>query len=286
MDLNINNITFIIVCFKSKKVIHNCIKSLPINCKKIIIENSKDLKLKETLEGNYDNIEVLINENLGMGASNNIGIKKSKTQFAFILNPDTVFRQDTFTNLVRTASKIEDFDILSPIHSKKDYPNYSTKKKSNNFQTNILEVDSVDGFSMLINKNNFKDQNYFDESFFLFLENDDLCLRTKKRNGNIYIIEDALIDHLGGSSSYQDMEKDIEYLRNWHWMWSKFYYNKKHYSYLKAFFKVSINFVSAIIKSLFYIFILNFHKSKIYQMRFLGLFNSLCGKKSFYRLKD
>lgn len=286
MDLNINNITFIIVCFKSKKVIHNCIKSLPINCKKIIIENSKDLKLKEILEGNYDNIEVLINENLGMGASNNIGIKKSKTQFAFILNPDTVFRQDTFTNLVRTASKIEDFDILSPIHSKKDYPNYSTKKKSNNFQTNILEVDSVDGFSMLINKNNFKDQNYFDESFFLFLENDDLCLRTKKRNGNIYIIEDALIDHLGGSSSYQDMEKDIEYLRNWHWMWSKFYYNKKHYSYLKAFFKVSINFVSAIIKSLFYIFILNFHKSKIYQMRFLGLFNSLCGKKSFYRLKD
>ena len=89
MKLNLNNITFIIVCFKSENVIYNCLNSLPKECKKIVIENSKNIKLKNDLETNYDNIEVLINDNLGMGASNNIGISMAKTNFVYILNPDT-----------------------------------------------------------------------------------------------------------------------------------------------------------------------------------------------------
>ena len=83
MDLNLNNITFIIVCFRSNKVIYNCIDSLPKGSKKIIIENSNDINLKKDLESKYDNIEVIMNENLGMGASNNIGIKS--------INPNRVF---------------------------------------------------------------------------------------------------------------------------------------------------------------------------------------------------
>ena len=85
MDLNLKNITFIIVCFRSEKVIYNCLDSLPKNSKKIIIDNSKDINLKNDLELKYDNIEVILNENLGMGTSNNIGIKKSNTQFVYII---------------------------------------------------------------------------------------------------------------------------------------------------------------------------------------------------------
>ena len=93
MDLNLKNITFIIVSFKSDKVIYNCLNSLPKNSNKIIIENSKDINLKKDLESKYDNIEVILNENLGMGASNNIGIKGSKTQYVYILNPDVTFKK-------------------------------------------------------------------------------------------------------------------------------------------------------------------------------------------------
>ena len=80
MNLNLNNITYVIVTFKSEKIIHECINSLPIDSNKIVIENSKNINLKKELESKYDNIEVIINENTGMGASNNIGIKKSKTK--------------------------------------------------------------------------------------------------------------------------------------------------------------------------------------------------------------
>ena len=114
MDLNLNNITFIIVTYKSYKVIYNCIDSLPKNSNKIIIENSKDINLKKDLESKYDNIEVILNENVGMGASNNLGIIKSKTKYAFIINPDVIFKNDTFEKLIQSARTINDFAILSP----------------------------------------------------------------------------------------------------------------------------------------------------------------------------
>ena len=67
MNLNFKNITFVIVTFKSEKIIYECINSLPKDSNKIVIENSKNIKLKRELETKYDNIEVIINENLRYG---------------------------------------------------------------------------------------------------------------------------------------------------------------------------------------------------------------------------
>ena len=280
MDLNLKNITFIIVSFKSEKVIYNCLDSIPNVSNKIIIENSQDINLKKDLESKYDNIEVILNKNLGMGASNNIGIKISQTQYAYVLNPDVTLRKNTLDNLIHSTKNLEDFAIISPLNSDLDYPNYKNEKEKNE---NIIEVSSIDGFSMIINKKKFNDDYFFDENIFLYLENDDLCLRTKEKMGNIYIIKNSLIDHLGASSSNKDQNRELEYLRNWHWMWSKFYFNKKHYGYLNAFKKVFLNLISAKIKFIFYLITLNSHKRKIYQMRISGILNSMFGKRSWYR---
>ena len=103
MNLNFKNITFVIVTFKSEKIIYECINSLPKDSNKIVIENSKNINLKRELEIKYDNIEVIINENIGMGASNNIGIKKSKTKYAFIINPDVQFNDDTLKKIFEVS---------------------------------------------------------------------------------------------------------------------------------------------------------------------------------------
>ena len=66
MEINLNNITFIIVSYKSNEVIFDCVNSLPSKSKKIVIENSNNKKLKNDLISKYDNIEVIMNENLGM----------------------------------------------------------------------------------------------------------------------------------------------------------------------------------------------------------------------------
>ena len=283
MNLNLKDITFVIVTYKSEEVINTCLNSLPKQSQKIIIENSKNINLANYLKKNYDNIEVIINENIGMGASNNIGIKKSKTKYAFIINPDTKFNNDTLQNIFEASESMDDFAILSPINSDPNYPNYEISIDNKNINENIISVDYVDGFSMLINKENFKDEDFFDENFFLYLENTDLCLRTKKRGQNIFIIKNSFIDHAGAGSI---VSKDLEYLRNWHWMWSKFYFNKKHYGYFNAFSKIISNLLSAMIKYVFYLILFNSHKKKIYLMRVCGLYNSIIGKKSWLRIND
>ncbi len=283
MKLDLNNITFIIVSFKSENVIHSCLNSLPKISKKIVIENSRNIKLKEELESKYDNIEVLINHNIGMGASNNIGILQSKTQFAYILNPDTKLNVSTIDKLIEAADKIVDFAILSPLCSDSRFPNYKIYEKKSNLNNNIIEVDTIDGFSMLINKSKFNNS-FFDENIFLYLENDDICLRARKNNQKIYIVKNSLIDHLGASSSNIKDSYEFDLLRNWHWMWSKFYYNKKHSGFLLSTIKIFPNFLSAIIKYIIYLLLFKNQKKKIYKMRLLGIINAFIGKKSFYRI--
>ncbi len=286
MNLNLKEITFIIVSYKAKKVIYNCINSLPKFSKIIVIDNSSDQYLKSDLESKYDNIEVILNDNNGMGEANNIGLKKTNTKFAFILNPDVTFKENTFQKLEEAFNDIEDFSILSPIHEDKSFPNYTISKKYKFMNENIFEVDAVDGYSMIINKNKFNEEDYFDENFFLYLENVDLCLRQKKKNQKIYIVKNSEIKHIGSYTSKLDETGNIEYLRNWHWMWSKFYFNKKHYGYLIALLKTFGNFLSAIFKYLYYSLMFNKHKKNIYKMRFLGLISSIIGKKSYLRPKN
>ena len=208
MNLDLKEITFVIVSYKAKKVIFDCINSLPKFSKIIVIENSYDQELKKELESKYDNIEVILNENIGMGASNNVGIKKSNTKYVFILNPDVVFKEDTFSKLLESVKKISDFCIISPINENSSFPNYVIRKNYNDTISNIIEVDTVDGFSMLINKSKFNDEEYFDENFFLYLENTDLCLRQKNKKEKIYIFKNSKIQHLGAYAIKQDLSNN------------------------------------------------------------------------------
>ena len=284
MTLSLNNLTFIIVTFKSDHIINECIKSLPKDSNIIIIENSNNRELKKKLEVKYSKINVITQENSGMGSANNKGIKLCKTDYAFVINPDVKFYENTMQELISLSSKYNDYSILAPISDDTKYLNYKIKnKKIKNDNPDFLNVDSVDGYAMLINKKRFGDNIYFDENFFLYLENDDLCLRKKKENNKIYVAKKAKIHHLGGKSHSINHEKEIEFSRNWHWMWSKFYFNKKHYGFPKALLKSLPTLITSIIKFFYYFLICNKFKRKIYVMRFLGLINSMFGKKSWYR---
>jgi N-acetylglucosaminyl-diphospho-decaprenol L-rhamnosyltransferase len=280
MKLNLDDITFIIVTYKSENIIQNCLNSLPKNSKKIIIENSNNYKLEKDLKSKYDNIEVIVSNNIGMGAGNNLGLKACKTNYAFVLNPDTKLYNKTLSNFIRALDNVSEFTLASPLNDNKDFPNY--KKVNSSINKNILSVESIDGFSMLFNLRKFKDQNFFDENFFLYLENDDLCLRIRKKNEHIYVVTDSLINHKGGINR----SLQFEYLRNWHWMWSKFYFNKKHYGFLNAIAKISTNLSTACFKYLIYFFLLNSHKKQIYKMRLCGIIASVFGKKSSFRVDN
>ena len=290
MSISRQNLTLVIVTFKSQHIIDQCIQSIDSNIKIIVVENSKDKNFKNYLEKKYNNVScVLSNDNIGMGAGNNIGIKHAKSDFVLILNPDVILFKDTIDNLINEAKQLRNFAIISSISDNKEFPNFSIKKKEHTDYKKNFEVDSVDGYCMLINKKRiksmFKDDIFFDEKIFMYLENDDLCKRVKENNEKIFIVPTSKIKHLGARGVSNIFHREVELSRNWHWSWSKFYFSKKHKGYLYALVEGLPKLVSSTIKFFFYYIIFKKFKSKIYYNRTLGLFNSMLNRSSWYRPK-
>ena len=289
MSITRQNLSVIIVSYKSEYVIENCINSIDNEIEIIVIDNSDDDVLKKKIESKYKNVKYFLSKkNLGMGAANNLGIKKINRDFAFILNPDVTLKSNSINEILIASKEFDNFGIIAPLSNKDQYPNYILKEGHNFDPVKPFKVKSVDGYAMILNLKKLKkinNFNFFDENFFLYLENEDLCKRLIEINEDIYVIPKSRIDHLGGKAVDPKYRNEIEYLRNWHWMWSKFYFNKKHYGYAIAVLKIFKNLISAKIKFFYYLITLNTFKRKIYQMRLLGLISSMIGKNSYYRPK-
>ena len=273
------DLTIVIVSFKSEDILHRCIKSIDKKYPIIVVENSIDKKLKLELEQKYLNVNcILPKENLGYGGGNNLGLSKVKTNYTLILNPDVILMENSIENFFITVSKFPNFGIIAPISANERYDNFNHEK-----DINIKEVENVKGFAMFFNMKNLKKSNFFDDNFFLYLEEIDLCKRVRLMDVKIFIDPSIKVEHFGGTSHASKINKPMELSRNWHWMWSSFYFNKKHYGYLFALIKIFPKFFSSLFKFIFYLIIFKKDKSDIYKYRLLGIINSVLLKKSWYR---
>jgi len=221
----------------------------------------------------YQNLNYkIMPSNYGYGKANNFGIRMSNTDYIFILNPDAKFEKNSFDKFINILID-KDFCIAAPT-------DLNEAKKIDFKENDLINVDTVKGFAMLLKKSSF--ENFFDENFFLYLEEIDLCLRITKNKGNIFLVNAPVI-HLGGASHGDRSDIEMEKSRNWHWMWSKFYFNKKHYGYFFAIYKTLPNFINSIFKYIYYNLLNKKDKKEISRMRVLGLLNSYMLKKSSYR---
>jgi N-acetylglucosaminyl-diphospho-decaprenol L-rhamnosyltransferase len=289
MSISRQNLSIVIVTFKSEVVIHECIKSIDKDIKIIVIENSNNTQFKNELEATYKNVSCFLSyDNLGMGSGNNLGIKKTKTDFVLILNPDVILENTTINELIIASEKISDFAIMAPISSNINYPNYKLESNQKFIIKNEypFKVKSIDGFAMLFNKKKLDKiiyEDYFDENFFMYLENDDLCKRIVDAKEYIYVAPNSKIKHLGGKAVNNKYKNEVEFARNWHWIWSKFYFNKKHYGYFVAFLEGFPKLFTSLIRYIFYSLVHNKVKKKIYLNRISGFINAAINKRSWYR---
>ena len=231
------------------------------------------------MEKEFSNVECIITGgNLGYAKGNNIGLERVRTKYALILNPDATLHTTTLENFFQTTSQIPDFAIMAP------YIQTNAEWKENKSSTPIV-VSNVKGFAMFLNLSEFKKVGFFDESFFLYFEDIDLCKRLVSQNKKIYLVPSIKINHLGGQSHDSVDNEEIELSRNWHWMWSTFNYHKKHKGFLISFLIVSPKLIYAVFKILLCALLLNKKKKDIYYQRYSGLMNAIMGKSSWYRPK-
>jgi GT2 family glycosyltransferase len=281
------DVTFLIVTFKSGESIHRCVDLIPKKYPILVIENSADNFFKSDLEKKYNNVKcILAGENAGFGKASNIGLNLVKSKYAFLINPDTLLTPNTIEQLIHYSQEINDFTLLSPVMEDPEDKNYRIYKKKflpiNTLE--YLEVDFIKGFAMFFNMSKFKSIGFFDEKIFLYFEEDDLCRRVRKLNQKIYVIFSSKITHAGGQSHNKEFNEEIDHSRHWHHMWSYYYYNKKHFTFLCALLITFDKFISYFLRVLFYTLLFNKNKKK-YKQRLSGLLNSYMGKPSWYRPK-
>ena len=95
------SLTIVIVTYKSNHLIQKMIKSIPEKFKVLIIENSLDKNLKNSLENNFRNVEVLLpKENLGYAGGINFGVKQAKTNHVLCLVADVIFDYKSFNEMM------------------------------------------------------------------------------------------------------------------------------------------------------------------------------------------
>ena len=277
--MSLKDITVVITSFKSGNKIFDCINSISPEIKIMVIENSNDKDLKIKLNKDYKNVEcILSKENLGYAKGNNLGLKNVYTKFALIINPDAKLEKNAINNFFISAKSKPNFSIISPMIQEGQ-----SEKNLIKIENNLIEVETVKGFAMFLNLEQFEEIGFFDDNFFIYFEEIDLCRRLRYKNKKIYLDSNIIVYHPEGGSHDDDINFEMELSRNWHWMWSTFYFHKKYDGFLFSFLKILPKLFSALFKFFIYLLMLKKEKKKIYYSRLSGLINSILLKKSWYR---
>ena len=291
-DISINILTY----RTDKKILDDCIRSINISVPINIIENSKKFIDKNRYKKINKNIKVFCTgKNSGYARGHNYGLSKVKTRYVLICNPDVIFDNDYFKNIKIYLRKDINFHVIGSQYKKKNMnrPAYGL------FKLNMInpdlpikfkglqKVDWVVGCTMLIDMKRFSQKDIFDKNFFLFYEENDLCKRIKSIGGYVYSSNKLIINHFGGKGSFAvnpNLKLDYIKLRNWHLMWSSFYFQKKYNGFFISLIMHSLTLIKSFLK---FILFFIFRKKESYTKhlyRFLGLTNSIIGKSSSFRI--
>jgi N-acetylglucosaminyl-diphospho-decaprenol L-rhamnosyltransferase len=272
--------TIILISYKSEKLILNFIRKLPKLIPIIIIDNSNSFLLEDGIKKKYSNLEVFIKKNNGVSSALNYAVKKVKTKYFLQISPDIIFNHNDILIYKKLANKLNDeFAAIGPrfLNVKKKSHKQISKEK------NYDSIDSIHGSCMFINTSCYKKIGCFDDNFFLYFEETDYCYRGKKINYKSYQTNRSKVISAGRSVDLSMDNEKISNILSWHFIWSKFYFNKKK----NGKFISLIIFLPIVIRIIFKIILnrlLNNKKqSKKYQTRYDGLVNSIKGNKSYLR---
>ncbi|MFD2231730.1 glycosyltransferase family 2 protein [Alkalimarinus sediminis] len=263
-------LTIVIVSYNSFTTITHCLDEL-ITSKQfsiMIVDNASPDGSGQKLALKYPNITLIqLPENLGYGSAANRALEHIDTKYSLLLNPDVLANSQLINNLLSSACSLKNFTVLSPATEKADF----VKK-------GVVDKDWTLGAAMLFNMEKLRKVGFFDENFFLFFEETDLCYRIKSIGEKILLDSDIYIEHLEGQSSTPSNK--VEYLKYWHYGWSEVYFNDKHD--LNKGKKNSLRVVLTCLRK--YLFTLSISKKASYKARFLGGLSYLRGFSSNKRL--
>lgn len=272
-----NNIqvSIIIVNYNVEKELLDCVRSIKnalikVNFELIVVDNSQKKMVNPDLKKIFPIVKYIkTQKNKGFGAGNNIGAKVAQGEYLFFLNPDTKVFKNTIEQLVNAFKQDTSIAVVAPLildKNKNPYLVQGTKTQTpfaamfshsaihtifpnnpiatryflkNWNRKNEINVSVVPGSAFMIKRDIFEKIGGFDEQYFLYFEETDLCLQIERQRLKLVIQPKAYVIHLAGKSTQSINRKQIL-------AQSRFYYFKKNFGTFPA---LLVEFVSRVGKS-------------------------------------
>ncbi len=179
--------------------------------------------------------------NLGFGAANNLGLREATTPYALLLNPDCEVSAAKVLELLAVAHQHPDAALVAPQLLREsgaaeiNYRWPSTRWRSRGPGADALCcVGFACGAALLLNLRVMREVGFFDEAFFLYYEDDDLCKRVFDARRAILLVPSVTLVHASRGSVRGTQPWRAEYLRGYHHAQSKLLFTAKHESAARA----------------------------------------------------
>ena len=223
------NITISIVNYNAGEYLIKCLESLKnvaneLSFDVFVVDNKSSDGSIEAAQRKFPNFNFILNkENLGFGKAHNVVLKKAKTPYVLTLNPDCEVLEGTLKYVFKfmeknpdvgvSTCKIEKADGSLDIASHRGFPTpwasflYFFLKNDRLYHLTdrpmdkIHEIDSGVGAFLFLKKAVLEKVGYFDEDYFLYAEDIDLCFRIKQAGFKVMYMPDVKIIHVKGVSS-------------------------------------------------------------------------------------
>ena len=233
----IDQFTVIIVTFNSAHCLPALASGLVGIRHIIVVDNASDDETPRETLVKLPHAKLIVNSsNRGFGAANNQALREVVTPYALLLNPDCLPTERFFAGMLEAAVKFPDAALIAPHLLRRDgrvelsYRWPSSHWKSRGPQAHgPCSVGFVCGAAMLLNVSAMQTIGFFDESFFLYYEDEDLCQRIFLAKENIVLVPDVEIAHLSRSSVKGRSPIKSEFRRGFHHAQSKLLFKLKYF---------------------------------------------------------
>ena len=215
-------ITIITVLYNSSDIVDSFFDSLK-NFKIIAVDNGRNERILNKIQ-NYKNIQVISkNKNLGYGRAINFAFENVSTNFFLVLNPDLSIDVNSIENMLNVLNKYSDCGIVAPmtLPDKDFYGAFPERNLKNVDSSNAIKsrelllnskiegelcVDVAKGCALLISAKHFENIGKFDEKYFLFWEEIDLCRKSRSKKNSVIITPKSKAHHNQGRSSKSNIQ--------------------------------------------------------------------------------
>ncbi|MDQ7815416.1 MAG: glycosyltransferase family 2 protein [Melioribacteraceae bacterium] len=272
------DVSIIIVNYNSFEILSECLRSLFKFCigtsnEVIVIDNASTQGNVESVINNYNNINLVKNKtNLGFAAANNIGLKYAHGKYTLFLNNDTVFLDDSIKKVFdysesSSENRFVGIQLLNSDGSRQEsvvqFPSlwntitenfflYKLFPKSilfNKYYQNCfdynepVEVDVIRGAFMFCPTEQLTKLDGFDERFFFFSEETDMCKRFKDSGGKVIFYPVSSVIHYSGATADLDMWFKFKNQTT-----GKIQYYQKHFKGIMFFFAILVHYSGLLLR--------------------------------------